>query len=124
MCSFNAIERRRSMYRRARHFYITRPWGMNIGPFTLSRLLETAGSATSQSTSVAVGCRITLFDFQENDVCEMDIVSPQESQPSTGKISFLSPLGAALLNKRIDDTVKIPVPGGAMKFKIIRITPC
>lgn len=54
----------------------------------------------------------------------MDIVSPQESQPSTGKISFLSPLGAALLNKRIDDTVKIPVPGGAMKFKIIRITPC
>lgn len=49
------------------------------------------------------------------------IVGAAEADPRSGKISNESPLGAALLGRRIGDTVRVQTPGGVVEFQIIHI---
>ena len=49
------------------------------------------------------------------------ILGGSESNPSIGIISHLSPLGSALLNKRLGDTVTVGIPGKEKEYKIIKI---
>ncbi len=49
------------------------------------------------------------------------IVGPQEANPAKGEISNESPIGRALLNRKVGDTFEINTPGGTRKFKIIEI---
>lgn len=46
------------------------------------------------------------------------VVGPTEVDASSGKISFLSPLGAALLLKRVEETVVLEAPGGLFTFRV------
>ena len=52
---------------------------------------------------------------------KFQIVSPEESDILENKISFQSPLGEALLNKKKGDIVKINTPSGKTEYKIIKI---
>ena len=52
---------------------------------------------------------------------KFQIVSPEEADILKGKLSFESPLGEALLNKKKGDIVKINTPGGLKEYKIIEI---
>ncbi len=49
------------------------------------------------------------------------IVSAMEADPKEGKMSDKSPLGMALLEKKVGDTVVIDVPDGKMSFKILDV---
>ena len=49
------------------------------------------------------------------------IVDPEESDISTGKISFKSPLGSALLGKKKGDTIKLTTPDWVREYKITSI---
>jgi transcription elongation factor GreA len=49
------------------------------------------------------------------------IVGAAEADPRSGKISNESPLGAALLGRRVGDTVRVQTPGGVVEFQIIHI---
>ena len=50
------------------------------------------------------------------------IVGANEIDPKNMKISSDSPIGAALLNKKVGQTVSVEVPGGEMKLKILEIS--
>jgi len=49
------------------------------------------------------------------------IVGCQESDPANGKISNESPLGQALLDREVGDSVEITTPKGKVKYKITKI---
>ena len=49
------------------------------------------------------------------------IVGPKETDPSNGRISHLSPLGAALIGKKPGDTVAIPTARGAQEYRILEV---
>ena len=49
------------------------------------------------------------------------IVGIAEADPKEGLISNESPLGRALLDKRVGDSVEVEAPDGAIKFKIVKI---
>ena len=49
------------------------------------------------------------------------IVGAAEADPRSGRISNESPLGAALLGRRVGDTVRVQTPGGVVEFRIIKI---
>lgn len=53
--------------------------------------------------------------------CEFKIVGPEEADPSQSKISYESPLGRALLNKRIGDTALLNAPKGEFTYVIVDI---
>ncbi len=52
---------------------------------------------------------------------KFQLVGPEEADIMGNKISFQSPLGEALLNKKKGDIVKVHTPGGKIEYKIIEI---
>lgn len=49
------------------------------------------------------------------------IVSAMEADPKEGKMSDKSPIGMALLNKKVGDTIEIDIPDGKVFFKIVDV---
>lgn len=48
-------------------------------------------------------------------------VSSNEVNPSEGKISVSSPIGAAMQNKAVGELVEVNIPAGKRKYKIIKL---
>ena len=49
------------------------------------------------------------------------LVGAKEADPRNRKISNESPIGRALMGKRVGDVVSIETPGGQMQMKILKI---
>jgi transcription elongation factor GreA len=49
------------------------------------------------------------------------LVGPTEADPRNGKISHESPIGKALMDKKVGEVVEAEAPGGKIKFKILKI---
>lgn len=67
------------------------------------------------------------LDFGNKVIVEYDgkkteytLVGPQESDPRVGKLSVESPIGRALVGKKIGEEVKVNLPSGQKKYKIIK----
>lgn len=69
---------------------------------------------------VGIGSHVTIQDedFPEETY---HLVGPTEADPSKGKISYESPIGQALLEHKVGDTVEAETPGGVLKLKILKI---
>lgn len=70
---------------------------------------------------VTVGSKVTIKDLDFKEEEEYHIVGSAEADPLEGKISNESPVGIALMNKEVGDTVSVQVPDGVAKYKIISI---
>jgi len=70
---------------------------------------------------VAIGKTVKVKDYEFDEEVEYTIVGSAEADPMSFKISNESPVGAALLGKKIGDEVEVIVPGGTNKFKILEI---
>lgn len=69
---------------------------------------------------VSVGVKVTVQeDGSDPEVFHM--VGAKEADPRNGKISHESPIGRALMDHRVGDSVEVETPGGKIRFKIIRI---
>jgi transcription elongation GreA/GreB family factor len=49
-------------------------------------------------------------------------VGPDESDPSNGKLSFQSPMGQALMKRRVGDVVVVRRPAGELELEIISLS--
>lgn len=71
---------------------------------------------------VNVGVTVRVLDIDMDEEEELQIVGSNESDPTVGKISDESPIGMALLKKKVGDVVEIEAPGGLVRFKVIEIS--
>ena len=69
--------------------------------------------------AVDVGCQVTLNIGKKKEV--YTIVGEWEADPMQKKISHSSPLGKALLGKRVGEAVEVQAPVGNIIYKIIHI---
>ena len=83
-----------------------------------SRILE---ENNTELNSVRLLTKVTIENLENNIQMKYSIVSHAEADLSKQKISVDSPIGKALLGKKIDDIVSVNVPSGIIKFKIIKI---
>jgi transcription elongation factor GreA len=69
---------------------------------------------------VDIGAHVTI---QEDDFPEetYHVVGPKEANPTSGRISHESPIGRALLGRRVGDLVVIEIPAGELRVKITKI---
>lgn len=72
-----------------------------------------------KSTKVALGNKVELKTGEKT--VAYCIVGPVEADPLEGKISNESPIGEALMNKKVGDTVTISTPKGEIVYEIIKI---
>ena len=70
------------------------------------------------SDEVGVGNTVTIHDEEFDETMDYKIVGTAESDPLKGFISNESPVGAALLGKKVNDRVEVSTPNGKMYFTI------
>jgi len=77
-------------------------------------------SGVCQRDEVKIGCKVKI-KISGNLTKEFNIVSQLEADPSTDKISDKSPLGLALIGKKINEEVEVSAPVGKITYKIVSI---
>lgn len=71
--------------------------------------------------TVGVGNAVKVKNLTMKADQTITIVGANEIDPANMKISSESPIGAALLGKKVGQTVSVDVPGGEMKLKVLEI---
>ena len=74
----------------------------------------------AKSSSVKIGSKVTV-KLEDGTKENYAIVGSAEASPGEGKISNESPMGSALLNRKVGDAVEFEAPAGRLKLKIVEI---
>ena len=78
--------------------------------------------SSKQKDRIDVGSKFKYLDLEENEEYTFTIVGTAEADLSKGKISNESPLGIALMGKKVGDTCKVVTPkGSSYKVKVLEI---
>ncbi len=72
--------------------------------------------------TVIIGVKVKVLDEEFDEEAEYRVVGSTEADPAQGKISDESPVGKALLGKKIGDVVTVEAPAGEFKLKILEIS--
>ena len=84
--------------------------------------IEIIGDVKGKAKTVIIGVKVKVLDVEYGDESEYRVVGSTEADPRNGKISDESPVGKALLGKKIGDEVIVEAPGGEFKLKIVEIS--
>jgi len=74
-----------------------------------------------ETDKVSVGSTVTLRDRKVGDVRIYTLVGSAEADPTKAKLSNESPVGQAILGKRVGDVVTVNIPIGALDLEILAI---
>jgi transcription elongation factor GreA len=70
---------------------------------------------------VGLGSTVTLRETSTNEEVTFELVTPEESDPPSGRISPSSPIGKCLLNHEAGDTVEVKVPSGTRAYDVLKV---
>jgi transcription elongation factor GreA len=90
----------------------------------LTSILESAEVIPDEEISneeIGIGASFILQDLEIMESGTFSLVSPVEVDLEKGKISIASPVGRALAGKREGDEVKVDLPWGTTRFRVIAI---
>jgi transcription elongation factor GreA len=84
-----------------------------------AQIIEDNGK-TKKNDAIQVGSKVTIKEgnFEAET---FTIVGAAEANPREGKISNESPIGKAILGRKLGDIVKVETPGGTYNVKIIKV---
>lgn len=91
----------------------------------LQRVLENSRVIDPEALPKDRVCLLSTVEFTNlatNTRMKFRIVSPHEMNLEAGKISLKSPIGAALMGKKVGETAEAQVPSGTLRLKIESIT--
>ena len=78
-------------------------------------------SKMSKDTAL-IGATIEMKDMDSGEKVQYTLVSELEADYAEGKISVSSPIGKGLLGHKKNEIVKIEIPAGVLKYKILKIS--
>ena len=71
---------------------------------------------------VGLGSTVKVYDTEKDEEIEYKLVTSEESDVAAGKISTTSPIGRALLNKKVGDTATVVTPNGKREMEVLSLT--
>jgi len=74
----------------------------------------------SDTVSLGTAVLVRRADGEEDSYV---VVAPNDADPRAGKVSSHSPIGRALLGRRVGESVVILAPGGSFTVRIERVDP-
>lgn len=86
-----------------------------------AEIIDEEGAHKSKRVILGSTVRVKVSDG-ESKTQEFTIVGPAEADPREGKISNESPVGRALIGKKINDEVQVSVPKGILSMKVVKIS--
>ncbi len=75
---------------------------------------------TLSGDRIVFGATVTLLDEDDKPV-RYQIVGPYEADAKVGRISYNSPLGRALIGRRVDEEIEVTVPSGDRFYVVSKI---
>lgn len=75
---------------------------------------------TLSGDRIIFGATVTLLDDDDKPV-RYQIVGPYEADAKLGRISYVSPLGRALIGKKVDEDIEVRVPAGDRFYTVEKI---
>jgi transcription elongation factor GreA len=91
---------------------------------TLEKMLRNAKLIDEDEISadvVTIGSTVVLKDLEFGDILEYTIVGSAEADPTESRISNESPVGEAILGRKVGSVVEVNVPAGTLKYEIVDI---
>ena len=70
---------------------------------------------------ISIGCKVKVYDVDFDEEMEFKIVGSTEANSLQNKISNESPVGRALLGKRVGDVVDVETQAGIIQYKVLEI---
>ena len=90
--------------------------------YVVRRRLDLGELAEAENDGeVDIGERVALRNTLTGDVREYRIVGTGEGDPVNGDISHESPVGSALLGRRVGDVVEVAVPRGFLRLEVLNV---
>ena len=71
---------------------------------------------------VGLGSIVVVLDTKREEEITYSLVTSEEADAANGKISTTSPIGRALLNKKVGDTATVVTPGGSREMEILKLS--
>lgn len=71
---------------------------------------------------VGLGSTVKIYDTSKEEEIEYKLVTSEESDVAAGKISTTSPIGRALLNKKVGDTATVVTPNGKREMEVLSLS--
>ena len=93
-----------------------RQLGRRLADLSLINLNNIPKDKVGQVTTVKV------YDNDNGEELQYKLVTSEESDVAAGKISTTSPIGRALLNKKVGDTTVVVTPNGKRELEILNLT--
>lgn len=81
-------------------------------------LASSTDDARALVDQVLMDIPVSLVDEETGATESFTVVGPDEVDPDAGCISFLSPLGSALLLRRVEETIVLEAPGGRFLYRV------
>lgn len=72
--------------------------------------------------TVNVGSTVTLRSSDAGEIAHYTIVGSNEANPRENRISYQSPVGKAVMGRRVGEVVEVRLPGGVARFEIVAVT--
>ena len=70
---------------------------------------------------VGFGATVIVFDSSKDEEISYKLVTSEEADVSLGLISTTSPIGRALLGKRVGDTAMVVTPNGKRELEVLKL---
>lgn len=70
---------------------------------------------------INIGCSVLVYDKEFDEEIQFKIVGSTEANSLQGKISNESPVGQALLGKKVGDEIEVETQAGVMEYKVLKI---
>ena len=70
---------------------------------------------------VSIGCKVKVYDVEFDEEVEFTLVGSAQANSLENRISNESPVGRALLGKKVGDTVDVEAPAGVLQYKVLEI---
>ena len=70
---------------------------------------------------INVGCTVVLYDKEFEEEVEYRIVGSTEANSLAGKISNESPLGKALMGRKVGDNIEVNAQAGVIEYEVLKI---
>ena len=91
----------------------------------LEQLIENAvivDEASIDTSVVNIGSTVVVYDLDEKEEIEYNIVGSIEADPFSNKISDQSPIGRAVVGNKAGATVTVDAPGGTIRLEIRKVS--
>lgn len=71
------------------------------------------------SDKIGIGSIVTVKDLETEDEWEYTIVDATSADPANDRISYSSPVGKALMKRKVGEIVEVAIPAGMAKYEIV-----